>query len=110
MQTPAAAWSDPDMAFSSSTGHNLTMASGGITRYSQMVFLSIFKSPDPPLFTVLKLFLFLSHLSTPYLHIVVAGAAGHMMGRVTCLSNPKIAMEINTWPKLNTAQENCNST
>lgn len=84
------------------------------------LFLSTLVSPDLPLFAVLNLLHFsFAHLSTPYLHVVVVGAAGEScfgqslwvsssfswqqvgpLGIFKCLSNTKLPKEINLWLKL----------
>lgn len=69
-----------DMALSSGTDQDLTVASGDIQATHVWPFLSTLMSLHSPQTVPL---LTLSHLSTPYLHIVVARAADHEVGGVS---------------------------
>ena len=69
---------DPDTALSNTIGFAFTMASGGRKGCSQQAIALHPCVSGLPLFKLLwlLLLLFLSHLSTAYLHIIVAPAVG----------------------------------
>ena len=73
---------DPDMALSNSTGWDFTIASGGRAGYPQEAIpFYPHVSTSTSLHNVQTfLLLFLSHLSTTYLHMVVAPVAGWPCG------------------------------